>query len=350
MKIFSEIGKAKSLDLTVRAQVVALKEISGLSLNDIAKKLKKSRHAVQNACKKHLESNTFTDKPRCGRPRMSTLRQDRTLKRLALTNRRLSSKILSRQWHDVGVPLISPKSVRRHLNKQGLNGHVAIKKPFTSKINQQKRLKFAHEFLHFSVTDWQTVLWSDESKFNLAGNDSRRIFVWRRQNESYKPECLQGTVKHGGGSIMVWGFMSSFGPGQLHQVEGIMNGAMYRDILRKHLLPSATALFPATFPWIFQQDNDPKHTSKVAKDFLAANGVQVLHWPPQSPDLNPIENMWDEIDRRCAGKRASNKHELWDFISAAWTSITAVDCKKLVDTMPARLAEVIKNKGGPTHY
>ena len=132
--------------------------------------------------KKHLESNTFTDKPRCGRPRMSTLRQDRTLKRLALTNCRLSSKILSRQWH-VGGPLISPKSVRRRLNKQGLNGRVAIKKPFISKINQQKRLKFAHEFLHFSVTDWQTVLWSDESKFNLAGNDSRRIFVWRRQNE-----------------------------------------------------------------------------------------------------------------------------------------------------------------------
>ena len=107
----------------------------------------------------------------------STLCQDRTLKRLALTNRRLSSKILSRQWHDVGGPLISPKSVRRCLNKQGLNGRVAIKKPFISKINQQKRLKFAHEFLHFSVTNWQTVLWSDESKFNLAGNDSRRIFV-----------------------------------------------------------------------------------------------------------------------------------------------------------------------------
>ena len=267
------MGKAKSLDLTVRAQVVALKEISGLSLNDIAKKLKKNRHAVQNAYKKHLESNTFTDKPRCGRPRMSTLHQDRTLKRLALTNRPLSSKILSRQWHDVDGSLISPKSVRHRLNKHGLNGRVAIKKPFISKINQQKRLKFADEFLHFSVTDWQTVLWSDESKFNLAGNDSRRIFVWRRQNESYKPECLQGTVKHGGGSIMVWGCMSSFGPGQLHQVEGIMNGAMYRDILQKHLLPSATALFPATFPWIFQQDNDPKHTSKVAKDFLAANGV-----------------------------------------------------------------------------
>ena len=269
------MGKAKSLDSTIRAQVVALKEISGLSLNDVAKKLKKSRRAVQNAYKEHFESNTFTDKPRCGRPRMSTLCKDKTLKRLALTNRRLYSKILSRQWHDVGGPLISPKSVRRRLNKhkQGLNGRVAIKKPFISKINQQKRLKFAHEFLHFSVTDWQTVLWSDESKFNLAGNDSQRIFFWRLQNESYKPECLQGTVKHGGGSIMVWGGMSSFGPGQLHQVEGIMNGAMYRDILRKHLLPSATALFPATFPWIFQQNNDPKHTSKVAKDFLAANGV-----------------------------------------------------------------------------
>ena len=134
--------------------------------------MKKSRHAVINAYKKHLESNTFMDKPRCGHPRMSTLRQDRTLKRLALTNCHLSSKILSQQWHDVGGPLISPKSVRCRLNKQGLNGLVAIKKPFISKINQQKCLKFAHKFLHFSVTDWQTVLWSDECKFNLAGNDS----------------------------------------------------------------------------------------------------------------------------------------------------------------------------------
>ncbi|XP_065664791.1 uncharacterized protein LOC136086423 [Hydra vulgaris] len=122
--------------------------------NIFCQKIEKSRHAVQNAYKKHLESNTFTDKPRCGLPRMSTLRQDRTLKRLALTNCRLSSKILSPQWHDVGGPLISPKSVRRRLNKQGLNGRVSIKKPFISKINQQKRLKFGHEFLHFSVTDW----------------------------------------------------------------------------------------------------------------------------------------------------------------------------------------------------
>jgi len=344
------MGKSKSLDPTFRAQVVALKEISGLSLNEIAKKLNKSRHAVQNAYKKHLESNTLVDKPRSGRPRESTKRQDRMLKRLVLKNRRSSSKNLATQWYNAAGPSKSPKTVRRRLNEQGLRGRIAIKKPFISKINQQKRLKFALEFLHFTKTDWQMVLWSDESKFNLVGNDSRRTFVWRSKNEAYKPECLQGTVKHGGGSIMVWGCMSSFGRGHLHQVEGIMNGAIYTDILRNHLLPSATALFPAALPWIFQHDNDPKHTSKVARNFLAANVTQVLGWPPQSPDLNPIEHLWEEIDRRRAGKRASNKHELWDIISAAWNSITADDCRKLVDTMPARLAEVIKNKGGPTHY
>ena len=311
------MGKSKSLDPTIRAQIVALKEISGLSLNEIAKKLNKSRHAVQSAYKKYLESKILVDKPRSGRPRESTKRQDRVLKRLALTNRRLSSKNLAAQWHNAGGPFTSSKTVRRRLNEQNLKGCIAIKKPFISKINQQKRLKFARAFLHFTSTDWQRVLWSDESKFNLVGNDSRRIFVWRRQNETYKSECLQGTVKHGGGSIMVWGCMSSFGPGHLHQVEGTMNSTMYTNILQNHLLPSATALYPADFPWIFQQDNDPKHTSKVAKDFLAANVLQVLDWPPQSPDLSPIEHLWEEIDRRRVGKCASNKRELWDIISAA---------------------------------
>ena len=85
---------------------------------------------------------------------------------------------------------------------------------------------------------------------------------------------------------MVWGAFSATGVGILHRIEGIMNKEIYNDLLANVMLPSADILFGRE-NWIFQQDNDPKHTAKINKDFLIENEVPTLPWPAQSPDLNP---------------------------------------------------------------
>jgi hypothetical protein len=107
--------------------------------------------------------------------------------------------------------------------------------------------------------------------------------VWRHPNEAYANNCVVVTVKHGGGSLMVWGFMSAQGVRELHFIDGIMNSAVYCGILRGEMLPS---LKKRGRGFTFHQDKDPKHSLKKTSAFLKKNKIKVLRWPSMSPDLN----------------------------------------------------------------
>ncbi len=113
---------------------------------------------------------------------------------------------------------------------------------------------------------WSKVLFTDESKFDLFGSN-RRTFVRRLAKERYKKECLTPTVKHGGGNIMVWGGISTKGVTQLKRVEGIMDKKMYHSILVYRAIPEGKRLLGKGF--VFQEDNDPKHSSNYCRNYLA---------------------------------------------------------------------------------
>lgn len=168
-------------------------------------------------------------------------------------------------------------------------------------------------------------------------------------NEEFQPKNLIPTVKHGIGSVMVWGCMSANGVGKLRFVETNMDRFVYLDILKSSLEESATKL-GLSGAWYFQQDNDPKHTSHIVKDSLLYNVPKQLHSPRQSPDLNPIEHLWDELERRIRKKTYRNKKELKHGLGHDWNQITAETTKKLVFSMNNRLRAVVKAKGGPTKY
>ncbi len=148
---------------------------------------------------------------------------------------------------------------------------------------------------------------------------------------------------------MLWGCFSAKGPGRLICVKERMNGAMYRDILSENLLPSARAL-KMKRGWVFQHDNDPKHTTQAMKEWLRKKHFKVLEWPSQSPDLNPIENLWSELKVRVSQRQPQNITALEEICTEEWAKIPATVCENLVKTYRKPLISVIANKGYITKY
>lgn len=233
------------------------------------------------------------------------------------------------------------------MNESGLYGRKPAKKPFLKKQHVIARLEFAREHINKTVDDWKKYLFSDESKFNLISNDGRG-YVRRPVNERFNKRYTIGTVKFGGGNIKVWSCFSWFGVGPLYQVVGNMDQLQYREILQNQMLPYAAEFMPNN--WVFQHDNDPKHTARSVKNWLRENNIQVLKWPAQSPDLNPIEHLWNEVEKRLKGQKYSRPDDLFRAVNNIWNSLPQNLIQTLIESMPRRCRAVIDAKGFATKY
>lgn len=174
----------------------------------------------------------------------------------------------------------------------------------------------------------------------------------RRVGEEFKPECVVPTVKHGGGSVMIWGCMTDTGVGEMFVCEGRMDSIKYTNVLESALLPSFSILFGDTnMDGVkFQQDNAPCHKSARTMSWFRENFIELLEWPAQSPDLNPIEHLWGILKRKVRRHTITTKEELKRRLRQEWNALTEEQCKNLVGSMPRRIAAVIAAKGGPTKY
>ncbi len=207
---------------------------------------------------------------------------------------------------------------------------------------RQRRLTWAKEKKNWTVAQWSKVLFSDESKFCISFvNKGPR--VQRKGGEAHSPSCLTSSVKFLQ-SVMIWGAMSSFGVGSLCFLKTNVTAPVYHYILEQFMLPYADKLFKDA-DFIFQQDLAPAHTAKSTKSWLNDHGVGVLDWPANSPDLNPIENLWSIVKRKMRNKRPKNADELKATVKETWASIPPQQCHKLITSMPCRIEAVIKEKG-----
>ena len=147
---------------------------------------------------------------------------------------------------------------------------------------------------------------------------------------------------------MVWGCMGWERVGRLAEVEVKMNADQYVSILEDNLLPSMEESGFSAKDVIFQQDNDPKHTFKKATKWFEDNNINVLDWAPQSPEINPIEYLWQHIKRQLGEYSTMPKGvwEIWERVAEVWNEIPPEVCQNLIESMPRRLEAVIRAKGG----
>jgi len=177
--------------------------------------------------------------------------------------------------------------------------------------------------------------------------------VWKKRGEPISNRTTSPTVKHGGGgNLMVWGCMGWSGVGKLTEVQGIMDKHQYCAILEDGVMESFEVLAMEEGEMYFQQDNDPKHTSRLADEWFEDNDIQLLVWPAQSPDLNPIEHIWTHLKQQLRQYPVPPKgvHESWDRLVEEWSKIPAETCQGLIGSMPRRIQAVIEAKGGQTKY
>ena len=142
------------------------------------------------------------------------------------------------------------------------------------------------------------------------------------------------------------------GVGSVVRIDGNMDGELYKQILEDDLLGSLDRWDVEKGDIIFQQDNDPKHKSKKAQKWFQDNSIHQMVWPAQSPDLNPIEHLWWHLKRRLGGYETQPKgiEQLWERIQVEWHAIPVEVVDNLIESMPDHVAEVLKQKGGPSGY
>lgn len=340
-------AKGKEICLREREIIIKLWK-KGKSYREIGKTINRAHSSVQRVINNFQSSGILLSKPRSGRPSKLSIRESRSLIGFVKKNPKITASQIVNNIEKQFQKKICADTARKILKRAGYKGRVARRKPFISVINRQKRLKYAYDHINKPLDFWQRVIFSDESKYCIFGIKGRKI-VWRKAGTALNKENLLPTVKHGGGGAMVWGCIAGTGVGQLDFVESTMDKYGYLDILKRNLNQSAEKL-GLNHEYYFMHDNDPKHTSHIVKLWLLYNVPKQLHSPPQSLGLNPIEHLWDLLEKRIRQRTITSKQMLKTALKEEWEKITPEETSNLVNSMKNRLKEVIKRRGYPTSY
>lgn len=227
----------------------------------------------------------------------------------------------------------------------GLRGCIAKKKPLLTARHRQLRLTWARAHRHWGVQEWSRVFFSDETPVHLVQTRQMR-YVRRPVGMADLQRYSRPTVHSGGGKINIWGGFSANGIRAFKRFRGNLNSAAYQDILTEVLLPLNLPMNH----FIFQQDNAPAHKSRSTMQYFEDNELQLLPWPPQSPDLNPCENLWSLMKARLEDQVIHGMVELEAATEQVFENVDVNYMHQLVASMPRRIQAVITARGGTTIY
>lgn len=212
-------------------------------------------------------------------------------------------------------------------------------------------MEWAEEHLEWTLENWRAVNFSDESIFHVFGSDGVE-WCWRRPGQQLDPCFTKKKVKHGGGKVTVWGMITAERIGQIVHIKGNLTKELYWDILQEDVLGTYCELGMDICNFYFQQENDPKHTAKIVKAWFQQTSIDLLPWPPSSPDINILENLWDHLEHRihACNPLPHTEDDLWIALQKKWFRIDVGFIRKLYESLPDQIHAVYLAKGGNTWY
>lgn len=335
-----------------RGVIVGAREM-GHSISEVAMKFGFPRTTISRVYREYqVSGKTSNLRMRCGRKKTLTERDHRRLKRIVTRARRATLPQIAEDFNAGASTSVSVRTVQRTVLDMGFRSRRPTRVPLLTPRHKALRLAWARQHRHWTVDDWKNVAWSDESRYQLYRADGR-VRVWRQPHESMDPSCQQGTVQAGGGSVMVWGVCSWRDMGPLIRLDTTLTGVGYVSILSDHLHPFMSSVHSDGLGQ-FQQDNATPHTSRVATSWLQDHSSEFihLHWPPKSPDMNIIEHIWDALQRAVLRRSPTPRTpmDLWTALQDAWCELPPGYLHTLVESMPRRVAALLRARGGATRY
>jgi len=338
--LFERESLRDPLPLDQRAAIIAYWK-DGQSREMIARKIGCSTNTIERWIEHSKNTDgSLNDKIRVGRKRKLDQDQDESIVTVAKTVKKITPRQIKGK---LNLP-VSSRTVRRRLNEAGLNGRIAKKQ--SKSLDQKKRLSFAEGYgpRFWSKLDWRHVLYSDEAHIELGPHG--QMWVQRPPGKALDIDYMTTKEPHPP-RLSVWGCFSSQGVGHLEIFEETLDAKMLVEIFKEHLVKSANRLIPPPTRkrnrWWLLQDNAPTHKAKLTQTWLAKNNIICLDFPPFSPDLNPIENLWN-------AKNSTDLNDLREWLEHEWQATNPAFLRELSDSMVRRCQEVVQNKGGKTKY
>ncbi|GFY31351.1 transposable element Tcb1 transposase [Trichonephila clavipes] len=309
------------IDDFMRGRIIGKNE-EGRKITDVAREFDIAHSVVSRLWKSFKTTGMCSRRHGGGHARSTTPAEDRYIVLSAKRNRRTTAQQMANQFLAASGKQISRKTVARRLRGGGLYAHRPVVCVPLTRQHRTARLQWCREHHNWTEQDWTCVLFADESRFSLS-SDCRRQLIWRESGTAYRPENIQEKDRYPTCSIMVWAGIMINGRTRLHVfANGTMTGQRYIDEV---LLPH---------------------------DCLDSEGIQRLVWPARSPDLNPIENVWDALGRQVAGRNypPTNKNTLIRALTEEWDKLPQQLLDNVVQSMVRRVECYITLHGGHIPY
>ncbi|GFW63828.1 transposable element Tcb1 transposase [Trichonephila clavipes] len=263
----------------------------------------------------------------------------------AKRNRQSTASDLSRQLSSATGTTVSRQTVYRRLGHIGLYARRSVRCIPLTATHCRLRLTWSREHALWTPQQWSCVMFSDESRFSLQ-SDSRRTLIWRAPGTRYHQEITIQRHRYGGAGWLVWGGIIPGSGTDLHVQSVTMTGHIYRDVILEQHVRLFRGAMGAKF--LFMDDNARPHRANIVDECLQSEDITRMDWLAQSPDLNPIEHVWDMLGRRIAARQPPPTYlpELRRALLDEWCNIPQDQIDSLILSMPRRCKACISSRPG----